>query len=932
MQQPEINLKETLNLPKTDFPIRASLAQKEPELLSHWDEINLDKKWVVSQKTATKNYVLHDGPPYPNGNIHMGHALNKVLKDIVVRQAVMNGANSTFIPGWDCHGLPIEVQLLKELKKEDQEDKKRDIPWFRERCKTFALDYVAAQKEEFKRIGIMGQWDRPYLTLDKSYEASVVKLFGQIAEKGLVYRGKKPIHWCSNCETALAEAEIEYHDHRSPSVYVKFAVTEPSEALSQLIGQDSASILVWTTTPWTLPANVAIAAHADFNYLIIRVAGGELYICVEELQSKLVDKLALEDVKLIGKITGKDLFGTQTRHPFIDRASGIVTANYVTKEDGTGFVHIAPGHGQEDYLVGLEYNLPIIMPVNAKGKFTQDVKWSGVAVFDANKLICQELEALGALLKCEFIKHSYPHCWRCKSPVIFRATEQWFIAMNEPMKGIGKTLRERALEEIRATTWYPAWGEKRIYAMVENRPDWCISRQRYWGIPIPAFICKSCNHAELTGEFNEAAADVVAAEGTMAWFSKSAAEILPSHLVCSECGGKDFDKEKDILDVWFESGSSFGSVLEGRDGMSFPADLYLEGSDQHRGWFQSSLLIGVATRNQAPFKAVLTHGFLVDDKGRKMSKSEGNVISPQDVITQMGADILRWWVVGTDFKNDVSIAQSILNQARDSYSKVRNTIRFLLSNLYDFEPESDVVPYELLEEIDQWILAKLAALYQETEKDYTQFSYHMIAHRIHDFCAVVLSATYLDIVKDRLYCGAKTSPQRRSTQTAIHHILKVLLKLLAPILIFTAEDAYRYFNAPEKQESIHLEKWAASEAAFENPALLEKWEELLKIKSLAYQVLEKMRAQKEIGSFLEAKVTLNLDKPIDFSDWESLLIVSSVEIASTNAPEMQVSAAPSSGEKCVRCWKIKPVTDALCERCHSVVYPEGVAVLEGKEV
>ena len=917
MTESTVNLKETLNLPQTDFPIRAGLINKEPELLEKWGNENTYQKIKDAQLEFEKTFLLHDGPPYPNGNIHMGHALNKVLKDIVVRSKIMTGHKSPYIPGWDCHGLPIEVQVIKDLKSKGQEEKKQDIEWFRNRCKEFALEYVEDQKVEFQRLGIMGEWDKPYLTLHKEYEAKVVSSFGEIAENGIVFQGRKPIHWCTSCETALAEAEIEYKDHRSPSIFVRFEITEATPELASLLNNQKAHVLVWTTTPWTLSANVAIAAHADFTYVVGKT-GDNIYLMVEELQNNLTELLEFSDFQILGKVSGKSLAGTKTQHPFIEsRISPIVNADYVTKEDGTGFVHIAPGHGQDDYLVGQEYNLPMVMPVDGKGCFTDEVKWAGKNVFEANKDIGMHMEELGALLKIKFIKHSYPHCWRCKNPVIFRATKQWFIAMDTPMKNDEKTLRQKSLEAVKTTGWYPTWGEKRITSMIENRPDWCISRQRSWGIPIPAFICTKCDHPEMTGEFNKAATELMLKEGSTAWFSKSAKEILPATAKCSKCGNSEFELDKNILDVWFESGSSFESVLSTRPGLSWPADMYLEGSDQHRGWFQSSLLIGIGAKNTAPYKNVLTHGFIVDEKGHKMSKSVGNVISPQKVIKEYGADILRWWIASSDIKNDISLSKNILNQARDSFGKVRNTIRFCLSNLNDFDINKDAVAYENLEEIDRWALVRLQKLIQKVNDSYNNFEFHTITHTIHDFCTSTLSSLYLDMTKDRLYCDRNEGALRRSTQTVIYEIVDALIKLIAPIQVFTAEDAYSFFNKPNKKETVHLESLPTANKKYLDTKLDEKWDTLLEIKNLAYQQLEKLRNEKVVKSFLEAKVNLTLKEDIDFEDWASLMIVSHVDIQKGN--ELKVEVSTSDGEKCARCWKLLPLSDGLCERCCNAI-------------
>jgi len=917
MNEP-LNFKDSVNLPKTDFPIRAGLLEREPQLLQFWNSEEIDTAFTLDALSSKQLFTLHDGPPYPNGAIHMGHALNKVLKDIINRFYYMNGYGTRFIPGWDCHGLPIETQVIKSLQGTADEPKRTDIPWFREQCKQFALDYVEEQKAEFKRLGIFADWDTPYLTLNPKYEAAVIRKFGELADNGLVYHGRKPIHWCMHCETALAEAEIEYADHRSPSVFVTFKVSAGTAAVAGFMSEDRpVSLLVWTTTPWTLPANVAVAAHPDFEYAVIQT-DAELLICVSERASALIELLQLQNAEIIGRIKGKDLAQSMLSHPFLDRTVPVITADFVTNEDGTGFVHIAPGHGQDDYLVGQANQLPIIMPVNDQGCFTSDVEWAGMKVFDANKLIVQRMESLGTLKKLQFISHSYPHCWRCKNPVIFRATEQWFIGMDMPTTSDGQTLRTKALQAVRNTQWVPAWGQKRIEPMIANRPDWCVSRQRSWGIPIPVFKCR-CGHTEMAGEFNKAVVDLVAKHGTTAWFENSADEILPNHLTCSKCGQRHFEKETDILDVWFESGASFASVIEQNDGVHYPADLYLEGSDQHRGWFQSSLLIGVGTSGHAPFKAVLTHGFIVDDKGKKMSKSLGNVVAPQDVIKEYGADVLRFWIAGSDFKDDVGVSKAILNQSRDAFSKVRNTIRFCLSNLDGFNPDTDLVDDADLTEVDRWAMLKLHQLISKVDELYRRYDFHLITHALHDFCAVTLSSLYLDMVKDRLYCDPVSSTTRLSTQTVIHRIASTLIRLIAPILPFTAEDAFGYFTMPNKPKSVHLLPFPHANAIYLDADLDAKWTQLLSIRDQVYQHLEVLRTQKTVRSFLEASVDLVLPEPIEFNDWPLFFIVSQVTVSS--GAELKITVSPAVGQKCARCWKVLPLPEALCGRC-KIAYSE----------
>ncbi len=869
-----LNLKDTVNLPQTDFPIRAGLQTVEPARLSSWAQNKIYEKSLAQQATFTQTFTLHDGPPYPNGNIHLGHALNKVLKDIIVRYKVMTGHNSTYIPGWDCHGLPIETQVLKELKSQGVTDPLADPDAFRKRCAEFARRYVDMQREDFKRLGIWGRWEEPYLTLNPGYEAKVDEAFQQLKDNGLIFRGAKPIHWCTHCETALAEAEIEYADHKSPSVYVAFLDRTETENSGV-----PTSLVVWTTTPWTLPANVAVAAHPDLDYCCVE-SNGKRYIGAKALREKWEALIGLENTQEIWTLTGRDLVQHQLSHPFENPAQSnlparpLILADFVTQDDGTGFVHIAPGHGQDDHQAGLANNLPVVMPVDPKGVFTAEANFptlnlslEGQKITDANKTIGQWMESQGTLLKLKFITHSYPHCWRCKNPVIFRATPQWFVAVDKPMNSNGKTLRETALEQIKATQWFPDWGENRITSMVTNRPDWCISRQRIWGIPIP------------------------------------------------DGGG-------DILDVWFESGASFKSVLpqllsHAPKTSVLTADLYLEGSDQHRGWFQSSLLIGCGTQNKAPYKAVLTHGFLIDDKGRKMSKSLGNVVAPEQVIRDFGADVLRWWVACADFKNDLAISQNILKQCADHFAKVRNTIRFGLSNLYDFDPTQHLKPYSELNTLDQWALTELNTLIEKAHHFYTTYTFHQATTAIHEFCTVTLSALYLDMVKDRLYCGTPDSPQRRSTQTALYHITDTLIRLLAPILVFTAEEAYAHFNAPQKPQSIHLTPLPQVNPDWQNPGLQATFTTLLAQREDLYRHLEPLRADKTIKSFLEASVSLPAPLTgLPESEWTSFLIVSQV----TLTPGSPITVGKTTLEKCQRCWRHTPLINAaLCERCQDCV-------------
>ena len=938
--------KKTLNLPKTDFPIRANLKNVEEEFSAQWEEKDIYQQIQDKNKDKDK-YILHDGPPYPNGDIHLGHALNKILKDIVVKYKSMAGFNAPYVPGWDCHGLPIETQLIKEIG-----DKRRDmsIPEFRQKCKEYALKYVDLQRREFKRLGIFGEWDNPYLTIDHSYEAKIVELFGVLAEKGYIYRGLKPIHWCPHCETALAEAEIEYEDDKSPSIFVKFKAIDlkPLQVDKKspiTTVKEPIFFVIWTTTPWTLPANVAIAAHPENEYVFVKVEG-EVFVIAEGLLEDFVGRLKIAHYKIIDKTKGKNLEGIKCKHPFVVREVVVVLDNYVTLEQGTGLVHIAPGHGEEDYKVGLKYKLPIVMPVNEKGHFDDSVPdfIKGMYYDKSNKVITQHMEQNGSLLKLEFMKHPYPHCWRCKKPVIFRATEQWFVSVDH------KNMRKEALKAIGHTKWFPGWGENRIRGMVESRPDWCISRQRAWGVPIPAFYCKKCGKPQMTGVFNKAIRELVREHGTNGWFVKDVAEILPVGTKCPHCGETEFDKETDILDVWFESGSSHAAVLEERPGHRWPADLYLEGSDQHRGWFQTSLLLAIGYKGRAPYDSVLTHGFTIDEKGKKMSKSLGNVISPQDVVNQYGADILRLWVASTDFRNDMAASQNILKQVREAYSKIRNTCRFLLSNLSDFEigsPRLNVaasnsvnsgnrevhsqvsrmqVPYENMLEVDKWILLKLQRLIEKITKAYDNFEFHLVYHSLYGFCVNDLSAYYLDMSKDRLYCGGTDSIERRSAQTAVNEILSALIRLMAPILSFTAEDILRHVpRSASHVTSVFLLDIPKVNNKYLDKKLEEKWERLLALKEEIYKEIEAKRANKEISASLEALVELGAkgrEWVKDILDvLPMILIVSQVELVAGD----KITVKHARGKKCERCWMWKESVGkddqhpTLCERCKNCV-------------
>lgn len=927
-----MDYKKTLNLPNTTFPMKADLVNREPGILKSWDEKDI-YNLIRKKSKGRPKYVLHDGPPYANGDVHIGTALNKILKDIIVKYKTMSGHDSPYIPGWDCHGLPIEHQVMKSLGKERLKFNQIEI---RQRCEKFARKYVDIQREQFKRLGCFGDWMRPYLTLDFEYEAKIVEAFSCMILDGYIYKRLKPIHWCPRCRTALAEAELEYGDHTSPSIYVKFKLLDAEKILSKLASNE-AYVIIWTTTPWTLLANVAIAFHPKLNYAICSVPGNELWIMAEDLVSTTMGILGIKDFKVLGKFSGAKFEGLQCQHPFVDRRSKLVLADYVLSQEGTGCVHTAPGHGQEDYLTGLNYKLPILSPVNEDGKFTKEAgEFKGMEVFEANQPILRRLEKDGDLLYEGSVTHSYPHCWRCKGPVIFRATEQWFINVDH------KDLRKHALSEIDKVKWIPNWGKLRISNMISMRPDWCISRQRVWGVPLPIFYCQKCNKYLATKESLKAVKELTLKEGTDSWFKRSSEEILPKSITCPECGHGEFRKETDILDVWFESGVSHQAVLRQREELDYPCELYLEGSDQHRGWFQSALLTAMGCEKKAPYKSVLTHGFMVDGEGRKMSKSLGNLISSEEMVRRAGADVTRLWVVSENYQMDVAYSKEILDRMAEAYRRIRNTYRYILGNIYDFDPAKDKVDYKELLEIDKWVLSKLQSLLKKVTQAYEEFSFYRIYHLIHNFCTVELSSFYLDVLKDRLYTFGKTSIERRSAQTALYEILLALLKIMAPILSYTAEEAWEC--TPGKDESsVHLCDWPKLNKKWLDENLEDRWERLLNIRSLVCGALEERRMAKVIGNSLEAKVSLfTVDRKLNsllkeyLPKLPAIFIVSEVTLeqvktvpaGASKSDEVKglacvVERAP--GEKCERCWNWSPTVGEdkehpnICRRCIGVV-------------
>ena len=927
----------TLNLPKTSFKMKANLTQNEPAVLKKWEQGDLYHK-IQRHAEGRPLFVLHDGPPYANGNIHLGTAFNKILKDIILRSRRMAGFNAPYIPGWDCHGLPIEHNVDKELG-----DKKKGIPTLSKRraCRQYAEKWIKTQKKEFKRLGVIGDWDKPYLTMTYDYEATIAREFNKFLLSGAVVRSKKPVYWCSTCETALAEAEVEYHEHNSPSIYVKFPVVSDLSDIDPALS-GGLQVVIWTTTPWTLPANLAIAFHPEFEYALVEAEGDRL-IMAKELVAGVMEEFGVEEYRIVTTFAATALENRICRHPFMERDSLMVLADYVTLEAGTGCVHTAPGHGADDYLTGLRYGLDILSPVDDEGVFTTDAgPYEGKAIPAVNSDICEDLSTSGDLLHQDRINHSYPHCWRCKEPVIYRATPQWFISMEK------NGLRSKSLENIEKVTWTPGWGRQRIYSMIEHRPDWCLSRQRAWGVPITVVSCKSCGEIVKSEELLENIDALFSKEGADAWFSHDIEDFLPDGLQCEKCSGRSFSRENDILDVWFDSGVSYAAVCEQRQELRSPADLYLEGSDQHRGWFHSALLTSVGTRGTAPYEGVLTHGYVVDGQGKKMSKSVGNVVAPQEVIEKYGAEILRLWVASEDYRDDVKVSDEILGQVTDAYRKIRNTIRYFLGNLSDFDPGVDSVAFAELEVLDQWALARFEELKSKVVKAYEKYEFHSIYHGLNYFCTMTMSAFYLDIIKDRLYVSGTDSKLRRSAQTALYEIGEGLLQLMSPILCFTASEAWDALkgrdNKADLNGSIFFTDFPAQNDSYVlDEATERQWVELIKVRSEITKALEKARADKTIGHPLEARVLVCATGPLGefVAAQEQMLkelsIVSELKVVepqgfgdleplqSEEVEGLLIGVQAAPGEKCERCW-IRSDTvgqrqdhPTICSRCFTVV-------------
>ncbi len=913
-----MDYKSTLNLPKTSFPMRGNLPVKEQQILEFWKQIDLYGK-LIKQRIDAPKFILHDGPPYANGNIHLGTALNKILKDIIIKSKFMSGMRSDYVPGWDCHGLPIEHQAEKEMKARQTAMTKMEI---RAYCREYAARFLDIQREEFKRLGGIGDWDHPYITMDYGYQSTIIGEVAKFFERGDAYRKKKPVYWCINCRTALAEAEIEYDMETSPSICVKFPLASRTDVFSGYPDKPI-SMLIWTTTPWTLPANLAIAINPDFTYVAVETSG-DIYIAVRELVEEIMGKAGITGWRIIGKLSPETLKDLNFRHPFIDRRSVVVFADYVTKDVGTGAVHTAPGHGEEDYVTGLQYGLDVYSPVDEKGMLSKDIPYfGGLNVFDANAIIIEKLKEMGVLLFSEPIEHSYPHCWRCKRPVIFRATEQWFVSME------ANDLRKNALAAIDTVEWIPAWGKERIYNMLSVRPDWCISRQRTWGVPITIFYCEACREPYWSRETFDKVIAETAIHGADIWFAKDAAYFLPEDAACA-CGNRTFVKEEDILDVWFDSGSSFAAVLKKRPELKFPSDMYLEGSDQHRGWFHSSLLVSVGNDGTAPYRSVLTHGFVVDGKGRKMSKTDGNVIAPSEIIDKYGAEILRLWVTYEDYRDDIRISKEIVDRIIETYRRIRNTFRYLHANIAeDFDPAKNTVPYGQLSSIDKWLLSRLQGLIERVRSAYETYAFHSIYHSIQNFCTVDLSALYLDIIKDRLYVGGKDSVKRRASQTVVFESLVSLLRLAAPILSFTTEEMWSYMRPLVAEESVHMASMPVADAGLVDADLEAEWDAVWGIREAVNKKIEEKRTQKVIGHPLDAKVLLAapereygiLTKLGD--EMKEVLIVSQVEL--TRAEELSVEVLRADGLKCERCWQYATDVETtgahpnICGRCRDTL-------------
>ena len=939
--------KHTLNLPRTDFPMRANLQKTEPAVIARWNEMGEGGLYarIRERRAGAPQFVLHDGPPYANGKIHIGHVLNKVLKDVIVRSRTMAGFDAPYVPGWDCHGLPIELKVDQEL---GGKKRQLSVADFRRACRRYAQKFVERQAADFQRLGVSGDWARPYRTMTPDYQAAIVRALGRFVEQGVVYKGKKPVHWCLHCRTALAEAEVEYEDHRSPSIYVEFPMRGASAAAlaekAPALAGRPVSVLIWTTTPWTIPSNLAVAFHPGLDYGVY-AAGAAVIIIAEERRDAVAAAIGRDFGPPLATLKGRDLEGAVFAHPLYDRDSVGVLADYVTLEQGTGAVHTAPGHGSDDYATGVRYGLDIYAPIGPSGRFDDDVGVvGGEKVFDANPKVEAALAEAGKLWHRDTVDHTYPHCWRCLRPVIFLATWQWFIAMD------ADGLRKRALDAVRRVEWFPGWGEERIHGMLANRPDWCISRQRSWGVPIPAVYCTACREAVLTTALTDRAAAVFAEHGADAWYERDVGEFVPPDLRCPKCGGAGFERERDILDVWFDSGSSHEGVLGDHPELGWPYAVYLEGSDQYRGWFHSSLLVALGTRGAAPYRQVITHGFVVDETGRKMSKSLGNTVEPQTIIRRSGAEILRLWVAMVDYREEVRIGSHILERIVEAYRKIRNTLRILAGNLYDFDPAKDALPAGELLDVDRYALARYGEVASRVLAAYERYELQTVVHTVNNYLTVDVSAFYVDISKDRLYTLAPRARGRRSAQTVLHAIAGGVTRLLAPILPVTCDELWRHLPGADA-DSVHLADFPADPASLVDRDLVARWDRLLALRDAVNGELEKLRQDKVVGTSLEASVTLTADGGLadlleaHRDDLATLFITSAVTLRTGAVADdgpgsaardgedaavhrdadgsARIEAGRADGAKCPRCWRwvMPPGTapdateSAVCDRC-----------------
>ena len=937
-----LELKKTVNLPKTDFAQKANLGQSEPARLEKWADSKLYEIIRAARKGAEK-FILHDGPPYANSDIHMGTALNKILKDFVVKSRTMMGYDAPYVPGYDCHGLPIETYVEKKLAEKGKNKNDLPVSTFRRLCREHAANAMDGQTRDFKRLGVFGEWANPYLTMSPEYESATARLFGTFLERGYVYKGLRPVYWCVHDQTALAEAEVEYKEHTSPSVYVKFPLKSDARLIDENLKNKNVFFVIWTTTPWTLPANLGITVHPDFDYSALEF-GAEVYIVASELAKSFAETCGLGEAKQLARFKGSKLDKLEAKHAWLERSSLLMNADHVTlgeadaeveldvkferessKKAGTGLVHTAPGHGHDDFVVGKQYGLEVYCPVDNAGRFTNEVEhFAGENIFKANGKIVEFLKDSGALLFAENYNHRYPHCWRCKNPVIFRATPQWFVSMDEEAQnGEQISLRENALKQVEKVNWHPNWGETRMANMLKNRPDWCVSRQRAWGVPIPVFYCNGCSEAIADPKIINHVADIFAKETADAWYNRGARDLLPENFKCPKCVGEDFAKETDILDVWFDSGSSCVAVLEERDNLRFPADVYFEGGDQFRGWFNSSLMCGLAAHAESPYKQVVTYGWVVDGEGKQMHKSGGNAISPNEVVKKSGAEIIRLWASAMDVTEDVRCSDEILSRIADSYRKIRNTLRYALGNLDGFNPETDTVSLAEMQEIDRWALASLDEVIEKSISGYENYNFQTVNQTLYNFINITLSARYFDIIKDRLYIYAPKSVERRSAQTALYEITDKLCRLLAPILAFTSDEAFE--NLPhQKIPSVHLAEFPKVSGA-DNSQILSDWERIFSIRDEVLKALEEARGAKIIGSSLEAKVILTTDKDTTFfladyfNDLRYIFIVSQVEVQ--QGEKFAVKIQKADGAKCERCWNYSTRVGefekypTVCERC-----------------